>query len=99
MSTPKSRLAVVGENVMDLLPTRHGADVLRAVPGGGPANTAVAAARLGVPTRFLARIGNDAFGGTIRVRLLSVGLDPSGQLDAEDPSDLALATHGSAGTV
>ena len=94
MSTPRSRLAVVGENVMDLLPTRHGADVLRAVPGGGPANTAVAAARLGVPTRFLARIGNDAFGGIIRERLLSEGLDPRGLFDAEEPSALALATLG-----
>lgn len=97
MSTPKPRLAVVGENVMDLLPTRHGADVLRAVPGGGPANTAVAAARLGVPTRFLARIGNDAFGGIIRERLLSEGLDPRGLFDAEEPSALALATLGSDG--
>lgn len=92
MSTPKSRLVVVGENVMDLLPTRHGADVLRAVPGGGPANTAVAAARLGVPTCFLARIGSDAFGGIIRERLLSEGLDPRGLFDAEEPSALALAT-------
>lgn len=92
MSTPKSRLVVVGENVMDLLPTRHGADVLRAVPGGGPANTAVAAARLGVPTRLLARIGSDAFGGIIRERLLSEGLDPRGLVDAEEPSALALAT-------
>lgn len=94
MSTPKSRLVVVGENVMDLLPTRHGPDVLRAVPGGGPANTAVAASRLGVPTRFLSRIGNDAFGGLIRERLLTEGLDPRGLVAADEPSALALATLG-----
>ncbi|GAA1459632.1 carbohydrate kinase [Nocardiopsis exhalans] len=87
-----ARLVVVGENVMDLLPTRHGPDVLRAAPGGGPANTAVAAARLGLPTRLLARIGSDGFGELIRARLLAEGLDPSGLIAAEEPSALALAT-------
>ncbi|MBE3001772.1 carbohydrate kinase [Nocardiopsis sp. HNM0947] len=90
MSDP--RLVVVGENVMDLLPTAHGAEVVRASPGGGPANTAVAAARLGLPTRFLARIGSDEFGARIRARLLSEGLDPEGLVEAEEPSALAMAT-------
>lgn len=90
MSDP--RLVVVGENVMDLLPTPHGPDVLRAAPGGGPANTAVAASRLGVPTRLLARIGSDRFGARIRARLLTEGLDPDGLIDAEEPSALAMAT-------
>nr|WP_026119367.1 carbohydrate kinase [Nocardiopsis ganjiahuensis] len=87
-----ARLVVVGENVMDLLPTRQGPDVLRAAPGGGPANTAVAASRLGLPTRLLARIGSDGFGELIRSRLLAEGLDPSGLVAAEEPSALALAT-------
>ncbi|WP_017615237.1 carbohydrate kinase family protein [Nocardiopsis salina] len=86
------RLVVVGENVMDLLPTAHGADVLRAAPGGGPANTAVAAVRLGLPTRFLSRIGSDEFGTRIRARLLSEGLDADGLVAAEEPSALAMAT-------
>ena len=87
-----ARLVVVGENVMDLLPTRYGPDVLRAAPGGGPANTAVAAARLGLPTRLLARIGSDGFGELIRGRLSAEGLDLSGLIAAEEPSALALAT-------
>nr|WP_263363750.1 carbohydrate kinase [Nocardiopsis quinghaiensis] len=92
------RLVVIGENVMDLLPTGHGADVLRAAPGGGPANTAVAAARLGTPTRLLARIGADGFGALIRERLLGEGLDPAGLLAAEEPTALALATLGPDGS-
>ena len=92
MSDQAPRLAVVGENVMDLLPTRHGPDVLRAAPGGGPANTAVSATRLGLPTRLLARIGSDGFGELIRDRLLAEGLDPSGLVAAGEPSALALAT-------
>ncbi|SIO86868.1 Fructokinase [Nocardiopsis sp. JB363] len=87
-----SRLVVVGENVMDLLPTRHGPRTLWAAPGGGPANTAVAASRLGLPTRLLARIGSDGFGSMIRERLLGEGLDPAGLVDADEPSALALAT-------
>jgi len=93
-----ARLVVIGENVMDLLPTGHGADVLRASPGGGPANTAVAAVRLGTPTRLLARIGADGFGAMIRERLLGEGLDPAGLLTAEEPSALALATLGPDGS-
>ena len=92
MSDRAPRLVVVGENVIDLLPTRHGIDVLRAAPGGGPANTAVAATRLGLPTRLLARIGSDGFGELIRDRLLAEGLDPSGLVAAAEPSALALAT-------
>lgn len=77
---------------MDLLPSRHGPRTLWAAPGGGPANTAVAASRLGLPTRLLARIGSDGFGSMIRERLLGEGLDPVGLVDADEPSALALAT-------
>ncbi|MFI6576678.1 carbohydrate kinase [Nocardiopsis sp. NPDC050513] len=98
MNAPSPRLVVVGENVMDLLPTPHGTDVLRAVPGGGPANTAVAAARLGTPTRLFARIGADGFGDRIRERLLGEGLDPAGLVAADEPSALAVATVGPDGS-
>lgn len=98
MSTQQPRLVVLGENVMDLLPTAHGTDILRAAPGGGPANTAVAAARLGLPTRLLARIGADGFGALIRERLVGEGLDPAGLLAAEEPSALALAMLGPDGS-
>ncbi|SHJ77255.1 Mannose or cellobiose epimerase, N-acyl-D-glucosamine 2-epimerase family [Nocardiopsis flavescens] len=87
-------LVVVGENVMDLLPVPGSPGLLRAAPGGGPANTAVAARRLGVPTRFLSRIGSDGFGRTIRHRLAAEGLDPDGPLTAGEPSALALARLG-----
>lgn len=65
-------ILVCGENVVDLLPRSHGAP--RPVPGGGPANTAVALARLGIPTGFAARIGDDAHASSIRARLQSAGV-------------------------
>ncbi|BBJ39456.1 hypothetical protein SSPO_021740 [Streptomyces antimycoticus] len=65
---------------------------LRALPGGGPANTAVALARLGTPTRFLGRLSHDVFGTLFRSRLSDSGADLSGSVAAPEPSTLAVAT-------
>ncbi|KDN81367.1 fructokinase [Kitasatospora cheerisanensis KCTC 2395] len=64
---------------------------LRVLPGGGPANTAVALARLGTPTRFLGRISADPFGELFRAHLAGSGVDLSGAVRAAEPSTLALA--------
>ncbi|WP_043620376.1 carbohydrate kinase family protein [Nonomuraea candida] len=64
---------------------------LRALPGGGPANTAVALARLGTPARFLGRISSDVFGAMFRERLAASGVDLSACVAAEEPSTLAVA--------
>uniref|UniRef100_UPI0005258995 carbohydrate kinase family protein n=1 Tax=Kitasatospora phosalacinea TaxID=2065 RepID=UPI0005258995 len=66
---------------------------------GGPANTAVALARLGTPTRFLGRLSTDAFGALFRAHLTASGVDLSGAVAAPEPSTLAIATfdrHGQA---
>ncbi|MEV0388933.1 carbohydrate kinase [Nonomuraea sp. NPDC050643] len=72
---------------------------LRVLPGGGPANTAVALARLGDPTRFLGRLSRDAFGELFRARLTSSGVDLTAAPEAAEPSTLAVAAldaHGHA---
>ena len=48
------------------------------VPGGKGANQAVAAARLGAPTKFFGRIGNDAFGREVMPIVQKEGVDMSG---------------------
>ncbi|SDJ71466.1 carbohydrate kinase family protein, partial [Nonomuraea jiangxiensis] len=64
---------------------------LRVLPGGGPANTAVALARLGTPTRFLGRVSGDVFGALFREHLASSGVDLSHSVVAGEPSTLAVA--------
>ncbi|GAA0666970.1 carbohydrate kinase [Kitasatospora atroaurantiaca] len=89
-------VAVLGECVADAFsdPTqqRPGELALRVLPGGGPANTAAALARLGTPARFLGRISADPFGRLFRQHLTGSGVDLSGVVDAEEPSTLAIAT-------
>lgn len=60
-------------------------------PGGGPANTAVALARLGTPTRFLGRISSDNFGELFRTRLAESGVQTGDCVNAPEPSTLAIA--------
>lgn len=64
---------------------------LRVLPGGGPANTAVGLARLGTPTRLLARLSGDVFGRLFRAHLLESGVDLSAAAAAPEPSTLAVA--------
>ena len=56
-----------GEALVDMVP--------EAVPGGGPMNVAVAAARLGGPSAFVGRISRDAHGELIRRHLEANGVD------------------------
>ncbi|QKW23229.1 carbohydrate kinase [Kitasatospora sp. NA04385] len=89
------QITVVGECVADAFVERDGARAgelaLRVLPGGGPANTAVALARLGTPTRFVGRISADPFGELLRGHLSGSGVDLAGTVAAAEPSTLALA--------
>ncbi len=58
---------------MDVI--QNGDGTQRAVPGGGPFNTARALARLGVPTSFLGHLSNDQFGLELAELLRSDGVN------------------------
>ncbi|MUL42073.1 carbohydrate kinase [Streptomonospora sp. PA3] len=75
---------------MDLLPEDGG--LLRPVPGGGPANIAVACARLGTPTMLLSRFGADAFAERLRARMAAEAVDLSRCPTGLGSSALAVAT-------
>jgi fructokinase len=89
-------IAVCGEALVDLLPVS--ATSYEARPGGSPANTAVALARLGVPVTMLARLSGDAFGRLLREHLTANGVDLSYAVDAAESSGLAVVTRDAAGT-
>jgi fructokinase len=88
-------IAVCGEAIVDLLPS--GPTTYRATPGGSPANTAVAIARLGVPVMMLARLSTDDFGRLLRTHLETNGVDLAQAVDAPEPSGLAVVTRDAAG--
>ncbi|MFF9817752.1 carbohydrate kinase [Streptomyces sp. NPDC014006] len=88
------QITVLGECVADAFTGPASASyelALRVLPGGGPANTAVALARLGTPARFLARLSGDVFGRLFRAHLEASGVDLSSAVAAAEPSTLAVA--------
>jgi fructokinase len=66
-------------------------------PGGGPANTAVALARLGSSARFAGRLSTGTLGRLCRARLEASGVDLAASLDVPQPATLAIATLESGG--
>ncbi|MDA8372029.1 MAG: carbohydrate kinase [Nocardiopsaceae bacterium] len=83
-------IAVCGEALIDLVPAGE-PGLWRAIPGGGPANTAVALARLGTPSSLLCRLSGDGFGARIRAHLEANGVDLSWAPEAAEQSSVAVA--------
>ncbi|MFC4334579.1 carbohydrate kinase family protein [Salininema proteolyticum] len=83
-------ILIAGENVVDLIASDNG--LLRPATGGGPANTAVALAKRGIPTALVGACGKDAFGDGVWRRHTLCGVDRSWLERSERPSTLALAT-------
>lgn len=89
-------IAVAGESLVDLVPgPEHG--YWRALPGGSPANTAVALARLGAPVAYLGRLSRDAFGRDIRAHLTASGVVVDHVVEAPEPSTLAVVSRDEGG--
>ncbi|MEU6861163.1 carbohydrate kinase [Glycomyces sp. NPDC046736] len=80
---------MAGENVIDLVPAPGG--LLRPTCGGGPANTAVALARRGVPTALVGSVGGDQFGRQIWRRHIAAGVRRDWLQRTDLPSTLGLA--------
>jgi fructokinase len=91
-------VAVAGEALVDFVPAGE-PGLFRAAPGGSPANVAVGLARLGVPTRLLARIADDLLGHRLRAHLDANGVDLSFVVRAAEPTSLAIVAVGPDGVV
>src|SRR4051812_47474123 len=90
-------LVVLGELVVDMLPvpdapagTDGTAPQFVARPGGNPLTAAVAAGRLGVPVRLMARLGTGPLGANLRRHAQLSGVDVGGLVDATEPVSLAV---------
>jgi fructokinase len=69
----------------------NGDGTRRAAPGGGPFNTARALARLGVPTAFLGRLSDDAFGQLLTSQLAGAGASLTLASYGPEPTTIAIA--------
>ena len=74
------RITTIGEILIDMTQTgtdANGNAIFAAIPGGAPANLAVAARKLGAETAFIGCVGNDPFGAILKKTLLHYGVDAS----------------------
>jgi fructokinase len=89
-------ILVCGETLIDLV--HVDGEIWRALPGGSPANTAVALARLSTSTAMLARISTDAFGTRLLDRLVGDGVDVRYVVKAPEQSSMAVVDLGDDGS-
>lgn len=81
-------IAVIGEALIDLVIDHHGQ--IRALPGGGPFNTARTIGRLGLAPGYIGRLSADSFGRTLRACLQSAGATVLIPEPADAPTTLAV---------
>jgi fructokinase len=88
----------LGEALIDFVADTSGVSLVdcpgfRKAAGGAPANVAVGLARLGVPARFLGKVGEDPFGHFLARTLADAGVDVSGlRFDAGARTGLAFVS-------
>jgi 2-dehydro-3-deoxygluconokinase len=94
---PRPSLLCLGEAMVEF--NRAGdAPEWRQGFGGDTSNTAIAAARLGVRTGYVSRVGGDQFGRMLLDLWQSEGVDTTTvQVDAGAPTGLYFVTHGPEG--
>lgn len=91
-------LTCFGELLIDFVPTVSGvslaeAEAFKKAPGGAPANVAVGLARLGRPSAFMGKVGDDDFGHMLARVLADNGVDVSAlRFDAAARTALAFVT-------
>jgi len=79
---PNPQAIALGELLIDFVSTESGVTLIKAptfqkAAGGAPANVAVGLARLGVPSGFIGKVGDDDFGRFLAQTLDENGVDTS----------------------
>lgn len=83
-------LAVIGEHVVDLLPTESG--LYRPALGGSPFNVAIAAARQGIAVSYLSPLSQDDLGQQFAAYLQSNGAQYGLSFFSQQPTSLAMVS-------
>lgn len=89
-------ILTLGELLIDL--TQRGRDengygAFIAYPGGAPANVAAAASRLGAEAAFIGKVGDDAFGRSLKETLENEGVDTRSIFVCEEhPTTMAIVS-------
>lgn len=89
-------VTVIGEAVLDVVKTPSGEE--SELPGGSPANTALALTRLGVRTNYRGRLSEDTNGELLFNHFKSQGIDMSQVIRVAEPSSVITAVIGADGT-
>lgn len=102
MSKPSSpSLVTMGETLASLTnekaqPLRHASHLSLAI-GGAESNVAIGAARLGIPTAWIGRVGDDELGRLIINKLTGEGLHVEATNDPTKPTALMLKSRRTSG--
>ena len=83
---------VCGEALIDLIPVEPGSEQRNEIPGGGPANTAHALARLGIPTEFIGGLSDDENGRRMRAEFIADGVGLTFTPEHRLPTCLAIVS-------
>jgi len=94
-SQPSMDVLTIGELLVDFSQTSPGPQgypQYEALPGGAPANVAVALAKWGLRSGFLGNVGEDALGAMLKATLRGAGVDCSRLLPSREPTSLAMVS-------
>ena len=83
---------VCGEALIDLIPDAPMSSKRIAIPGGGPANTAHALARLGIEVEFIGGLSRDEYGVRMRKEFVEDGVGLAFTPDFDQPTCLAIVS-------
>jgi 2-dehydro-3-deoxygluconokinase len=93
-------LVGLGEPLIEFNQTVAGEPNYRQGFGGDTSNAVIAAARQGLRSAYLTRVGADAFGEQLRALWRTEGVDETGVLaDPKAPTGIYFVSHGSSGHV
>jgi len=93
-------VVALGEAMVEFNQTTPGQPEFRQGFGGDTSNAAIACARQGIPSAYLTRLGNDAFGAMLLNLWQAESVGTQGvQTDAQAPTGVYFVTHDASGHV